>query len=214
MVFNHWFTADITTVFEKKFYCFDPLHGRLAMWLPSKNTQPGHVGGARRNGCFRRVIPPTNFMYMYLVQCNLKFQQKPCHIQTTSWPVSANISRTKSLASQSVSHQPVGQSVIQPVSQSVSQSVSQKVSQLVNQPVSQLVGQSVRQKVSQSSSQSVSQPVSQPASLLASQSVSLPASHSVNHQPVRQSVSQPVSQSVSLSVNKPVSQPASQLVSQ
>ena len=37
-VFNHWFTADITTVFEKKFYCFDPLHGRLAMWLPSKNT--------------------------------------------------------------------------------------------------------------------------------------------------------------------------------
>ena len=94
---------------RKKFYCFDPKHGCLAMWLQTKNTQPCHVGGARRNGSFRKLIPPTNFIYQ--VQCNLKFQQKPCHIQITSWPVSANISRTKLLASQSVT-QSVSLSVI------------------------------------------------------------------------------------------------------
>ena len=44
----------------------------------------------------RRLIPPLVINFVYLVQCNLKFQQKPCHIQMTSWPVSANISLTNS----------------------------------------------------------------------------------------------------------------------
>ena len=47
--------------------------------------------GMRRNGSFHRLIPPSQFH----IPNNLKFQRQPCHIQMTSWPVSANISRTK-----------------------------------------------------------------------------------------------------------------------